>query len=142
MGRLLVVANRLPLNTIRKAGDMHFRPSPGGLAVGLSSLPESSKRLWLGWPGMTNEKLKADEKDQIRERLAAEDCQPVFLSRRQMEEYYQGFCNETIWPLFHYFPRRTVYEKRFWKTYMQVNEVFCDEVMKAIIRTFSPFILA
>jgi trehalose 6-phosphate synthase/phosphatase len=130
MGRLLVVANRLPFNTIRRAGVLHFRPSPGGLAVGLSSLPESSKRLWLGWPGVTNEKLKADEKDQIRERLAAEHCHPVFLSGKQMEGYYQGFCNKTIWPLFHYFPRRTVYEARFWKTYMQVNEAFCDEVMK------------
>jgi len=130
MGRLLVIANRLPLNTARKAGELHFRPSPGGLAVGLSSLPESIERLWLGWPGVTNEKLKADEKDQIRERLAAEHCHPVFLSRRQMEGYYQGFCNKTIWPLFHYFPRRTIYEARFWKTYKQVNEAFCDEVMK------------
>jgi trehalose 6-phosphate synthase/phosphatase len=130
MGRLLVVANRLPLNTIRSAGVLHFRPSPGGLAVGLSSLPESSKRLWLGWPGVTNEKLKAEEKHQIIERLAAEHCHPVFLSRKQMEGYYQGFCNKTIWPLFHYFPRRSVYEARFWKTYKQVNEAFCDEVMK------------
>ena len=130
LGRLLVVANRLPLNTMRKAGELHFRPSPGGLAVGLSSLPESCERLWLGWPGVTNEKLKAEEKNQIRERLAAEDCHPVFLSRGQMEGYYQGFCNKTIWPLFHYFPRRAVYEKRFWKTYRQVNEAFCDEVMK------------
>ena len=130
MRRLLVVANRLPLTTTRKGGELHFRPSPGGLAVGLSSLPESCERLWLGWPGVTNEKLKAEEKGQITKRLAAEDCHPLFLSRRQMEGYYQGFCNKTIWPLFHYFPRRTVYEKRFWKTYREVNEAFCDEVMK------------
>ena len=130
MGRLLVVANRLPLSTMRKAGELHFRPSPGGLAVGLSSLPECSERLWLGWPGVTNEKLKAEEKHQIIERLAAEDCHPVFLSRKQMEGYYQGFCNKTIWPLFHYFPRRAVYEIRFWKTYKQVNKAFCDEVMR------------
>ncbi|MHC4431137.1 MAG: bifunctional alpha,alpha-trehalose-phosphate synthase (UDP-forming)/trehalose-phosphatase [Planctomycetota bacterium] len=130
MGRLLVVANRLPLSTTRKAGELHFRPSPGGLAVGLSSLPESTERLWLGWPGLTNEKLKAEQKHQVIERLAAEDCHPVFLSRRQMEGYYQGFCNKTIWPLFHYFPRRAVYEVHFWKTYEQVNHAFCDEVMK------------
>ncbi len=130
MGRLLVVANRLPLNTIRKAGELHFRPSPGGLAVGLSSLPESTERLWLGWPGVTNEKLKAEEKHKIIEQLTAEDCHPVFLSRGQVEGYYRGFCNKTIWPLFHYFPRRTVYEERFWKTYGQVNKAFCDEVMR------------
>jgi len=130
MGRLLVVANRLPLNTTRKAGELHFRPSPGGLAVGLSSLPDSVERVWLGWPGATSEKLRSEEKDQIRERLVDECCHPVFLTRRQMEGYYQGFCNKTIWPLFHYFPNRTVCEVRFWKVYRQVNELFCEEVMK------------
>lgn len=130
MGRLLVVANRLPLSTIRKAGKLHFRPSPGGLAVGLSSLPECRERLWLGWPGVTNEKLKSEEKHQIIDRLADENCHPVFLSRKQMDGYYQGFCNKTIWPLFHYFPRRTVYEIRFWKMYKQVNKAFCEEVMR------------
>lgn len=130
MGRLLVVANRLPVNATRRAGELNFRPSPGGLAVGLSSLPKSGNRLWVGWPGVTNEKLKGEERRQIMGQLAAEDCHPIFLSRRQMEKYYQGFCNETIWPLFHYFPTRTVYEVQFWKTYKQVNSQFCDEVLK------------
>jgi len=130
MGRLLVVANRLPLNTARRAGELHFRPSPGGLAVGLSSLPESCEQVWIGWPGITSEKLSAEDKEQIRKRLAEENCHPIFLSRRQMEGYYQGFCNKTIWPLFHYFAMRTLYEERFWKTYEQVNRVFCDEVME------------
>ena len=85
MDRFLIVANRLPFSTMRKAGELHFRPSPGGLAVGLSSLPESTERLWLGWPGITNEKLKAEEKHQIIDRLAGEDYHPVFLSRKQME---------------------------------------------------------
>lgn len=130
--RLLVVANRLPVNAARRGAELRFLASPGGLAVGLSSLPESCKKLWIGWPGVTNEKLKADERYQISKKLAAESCHPVFLSRRQMEGYYQGFCNETIWPLFHYFPRRAVYEVRFWKVYKQVNEAFCDEVMKIV----------
>jgi len=128
--RLLVVANRLPVSASRKAGELQFRQSPGGLAVGLSSLPDSIQRLWLGWPGVTNEKIRTDEKHKITEQLAAQDCHPVFLSRRQMDGYYQGFCNKTIWPLFHYFPRRSVYEVRFWRTYKQVNKAFCDEVMK------------
>lgn len=130
MGRLLVVANRLPFNITKRAGEFNFRPSPGGLATGLSSLPESFERLWMGWPGITSEKLASEGKDQIRERLAGENCRPVFLSRKQIDHYYLGFCNKTVWPLFHYFPMRTVYEEHFWKTYQQVNEIFCDEVMK------------
>ena len=130
MGRLLVIANRLPFSIIKRAGRFHFRPSPGGLATGLSSLSESFERLWMGWPGITNEKLTAEDKSQIGEKLAAEDCRPVFLSQKQIEDYYFGFCNKTIWPLFHYFPMRTVYEEHFWKTYKQVNQIFCDEIFE------------
>ena len=50
MGRLIIVANRLPVNTTRRAGNLHFSQSPGGLAAGLKSLPESTDRLWLGGP--------------------------------------------------------------------------------------------
>jgi trehalose 6-phosphate synthase/phosphatase len=130
MGRLLVIANRLPFNITKRAGEFHFRPSPGGLATGLSSLIESYEQLWIGWPGITSEKLTSEGKAHIRERLAGENCRPVFLSRKQFDHYYLGFCNKTIWPLFHYFPMRTVYEEHFWKTYKQVNQTFCDEIIE------------
>jgi len=130
MSRVLIVANRLPFNITKRTGDFHFRPSPGGLATGLSSLSESYERLWIGWPGITNEKLNNKDKELIRKRLSSENCRPVFLSRKQNDLYYLGFCNKTIWPLFHYFPMRTVYEMQFWKTYKHVNQIFCDEVIK------------
>jgi len=132
MRRLLVIANRLPFSITKRVGEFHFRPSPGGLATGLSSLPESFERVWIGWPGITNEKLTAEDKDQIREKLIAENCLPVFLSKKQIDHYYLGFCNKTIWPLFHYFPVRTVFEDAFWKTYKQVNQTFCNEVMEIV----------
>jgi len=130
MERLLVIANRLPFSISKRAGEFRFRPAPGGLAMGLSSLPESVKRLWIGWPGTTSERLTAEDKSIIKEKLASENCIPIFLSKKQMEQYYLGFCNKMIWPLFHYFPERTIFEDRFWKTYRQVNQTFCDEVMK------------
>jgi len=86
----------------------------------------------MGWPGLTSEKLTAEDKDQIEKNLAAKNCIPVFLPKKQIENYYLGFCNKTIWPLFHYFPVRTVYEEHFWKTYKQVNLTFCNEVMKIV----------
>ena len=124
MGRLLVVANRLPFSITKRADEFNFRPSPGGLAVGLSSLPKSYERLWIGWPGITNEKLTNDNREKIKEKLAAENCIPIFLSEKQIELYYLGFSNKTIWPLFHYFPTRTIWEDNFWKTYKQVNQAF------------------
>jgi len=128
MGRLLVVANRLPFSMTKRAGQFNFRPSPGGLAVGLSSLPESYERLWIGWPGIANEKLASGDKGRVRKKLAEENCLPVFLSQEQIKLYYLGFCNETIWPLFHYFPTRTLWEDRFWDAYTQVNKAFCSEL--------------
>ncbi len=132
MKRLVVIANRLPFSLTKANGEFHFHSSAGGLAVGLSSLPESYERIWIGWPGIANEKLTDEDKDHIKEKLAAEHCMPVFLSRKQIEHYYQGFCNETIWPLFHYFPTRTIWENRFWQAYKQVNHAFCREAMKII----------
>jgi len=132
MGRLLIIANRLPFSISKRRGKFFLRPSPGGLAVGLSSLPESYDRLWIGWPGMTSEKLSAEDKIKIKEKLADESCIPIFLSKKQIENYYLGFCNKTIWPLFHYFPVRTVFEERFWRTYKQVNQSFCEEMLKII----------
>ncbi len=130
MSRVLIVANRLPFNIAKRTGKFHFRPSPGGLAVGLSSLPDSYEQLWIGWPGITNEKLNNKDKELIRKRLSTENCQPVFLSRKHIDNYYLGFCNKTIWPLFHYFPLRTIYEEHYWKTYKNVNQIFCDEIIK------------
>jgi trehalose 6-phosphate synthase/phosphatase len=130
VARLLVIANRLQFSISKREGEFHFRPSPGGLATGLSSLPDTYQRLWIGWPGIASERLSNDDKNQIREKLIAENCAPIFLSQRQLELYYLGFCNKTLWPLFHYFPTRAVYERRFWKAYCQVNQLFCDEILK------------
>lgn len=130
MRRLIVAANRLPVSVSLRDGQYQFRPSPGGLAVGLSCLPDSLERLWLGWPGISSERLKAEEKDRIRESLRQQNSSPVFLSQRQIDRYYLGFCNKTIWPLFHYFPVRTIFEPQFWKAYRQVNHLFCEQVLK------------
>jgi len=130
MNRLLLVANRLPISITKRLGELRFTQSPGGLATGLSSLSKSYECLLMGWPGIASGKLTDENKAQISEKLNAEKCIPVFLSQKQVENYYLGFSNRTVWPLFHYMPLNTVYENRFWQTYKQVNQIFCDEVLK------------
>ncbi|MBN2588233.1 MAG: bifunctional alpha,alpha-trehalose-phosphate synthase (UDP-forming)/trehalose-phosphatase [Sedimentisphaerales bacterium] len=130
MNRLLIVANRLPVSINKRGSEFFFQPSAGGLAVGLSSLPEDIERLWIGWPGLENEELNKEDKKVISAELKSQHCLPVYLSKKQIEQYYLGFCNNTIWPLFHYFLTRTLWEERFWKTYKQVNHEFCNEVLK------------
>ncbi|MHC4619519.1 MAG: bifunctional alpha,alpha-trehalose-phosphate synthase (UDP-forming)/trehalose-phosphatase [Planctomycetota bacterium] len=130
MDTLLIVANRLPVSVTRRSDRLDFSASPGGLAAGLSALSKSHHQVCMGWPGITTERLTAEERTEISNKLAKRNCHPIFLSARQIENYYQGFANKTIWPLFHYFPLRTIYENRFWRAYRQVNELFCSEVKK------------
>jgi len=53
---------------------------------------------------------------------------PVFLSKKEIEEYYEGFSNETLWPNFHYFNQYVVYKKRFWEAYQKVNQKFARAI--------------
>jgi trehalose 6-phosphate synthase/phosphatase len=131
MKRLLIVSNRLPVSIERKRGEVYFQPSVGGLASGLGSFYKSYNSLWIGWPGISLAKKEGDEKRNIEKRLLAEfNSLPVFLSQNDIENYYHGFCNKTIWPLFHYFPQYVVYEESHYQTYKRINMLFCDAVME------------
>lgn len=137
--RLVIVSNRLPFNVEIKDGLPIFHPSAGGLVTGLASFRESrqqsaalpAEHLWVGWPG-TSIDISLRE-DVIRQALASFKSFPVFLTEEQMEHFYLGFCNATIWPLFHYFPSFTVYQAPFWAQYKQINQLFAD-ALEAILR--------
>jgi trehalose 6-phosphate synthase/phosphatase len=84
----------------------------------------------VGWPAVASDKITPQEKRKISTQLAEQNWHPVFLSAKDIRNYYDGFCNKTIWPLFHYFPLHTVYEDRYWQAYERVNKAFCDAVLK------------
>ena len=136
--RLLVVSNRLPVTVAEREGKLQFQRSAGGLVSGLSAYLDSlrgspladSQYIWVGWPGVTvNDRMK----EKVKSELFSEfQSYPVFISERDMETFYYGFCNRTIWPLFHYFPGRSVFNESDWKSYKRVNSMFCDAVMDVI----------
>jgi trehalose 6-phosphate synthase/phosphatase len=128
MSRLLIVSNRLPFNVEKKGGKLNFQPSLGGLASALVGFYKSRPSLWIGWPGIELEKVKDEEKT-ITDKLSSEQCHPVFLSAQDVEDFYFGFCNQTIWPLFHYFPEYVEYNPDLWQAYQRVNEIFADAVV-------------
>ena len=138
MKRILIVSNRLPVTTAVKEGKLEFQVSAGGLVSGLSAYLDTLKGssftqsdyVWVGWPGsVVPEKMKEELKSRA---LAEFNAYPVMLSERAMEKFYQGFCNKTIWPLFHYFPTYTVYDDDYWTQYQRVNQIFCDTVMEIV----------
>jgi len=126
MQRLLIVSNRLPITIQEKRGDVYVEPSVGGLATGLRSWYKSSPSIWIGWAGIGRKKIKRET--DIMAKLVAENCHPVPLSQPDVEAYYHGMCNRTIWPLFHYFPLYAEYSESFWQAYERVNTAFANAV--------------
>ena len=131
MNQLLIVSNRLPVTIQRKEEKLYFKQSMGGLATGLGSFYKSFNSKWVGWCGITSEKIDFEEKKKIEAKLDKDySSYSVFLTRRQVELYYSEFCNKTLWPLLHGFTQFATYDRNSWKTYKKVNELFANTVLE------------
>ncbi len=120
MGKTIIISNRLPVKAVVKGDQYQITTSEGGLATGLSSIfagDESS--IWIGWPGIDVPKEKEGE---IREELKTKKLLPVFLSAEEIKQFYEGFSNEILWPIFHYMVTYANYETSYWDYYRKVNE--------------------
>jgi len=136
--RLVIVSNRLPFTVSVKEGVAEFKPSAGGLTTGLWSYlqrksPAGAERpdyLWMGWPGAS---IRPESEAAVRTYGAQQfkSC-PVFLPEESMDRFYLGFCNKTLWPLFHYFPMLAHYEEEYWQEYQSVNRRFGEAVVNAL----------
>ncbi len=124
---MIIVSNRLPFSISKTETEYDLKPSAGGLATGLKSYHRDNNSVWIGWPGVIPE--NEDEEKRINTLIKKEDCVPVFLSESEIEGFYDGFSNATLWPLFHYFSEFTQYKKRYWKSYLEVNQKFADVVL-------------
>jgi trehalose 6-phosphate synthase/phosphatase len=129
--KLIFVSNRLPVTVEKKRGAISYKQSMGGLATGLGSFYHSFNSIWTGWCGIPKESLTQGDRKEIESTLLNEyRCDSLYLTNSEVKLFYHGFCNKTIWPLFHYFPNYTVYEKSFWQSYVRVNEKYCEAVLK------------
>jgi trehalose 6-phosphate synthase/phosphatase len=126
--KTIIVSNRLPVRIERKQDELEFLPSEGGLATGLGSIYKEGDNIWLGWPGAVLES-EAEESLTLKE-LQNQNMYPVFLTEEEIELYYEGFSNETLWPNFHYFNQYSVFKESYWESYKQVNQKFADQILK------------
>ncbi|MGI6457476.1 MAG: bifunctional alpha,alpha-trehalose-phosphate synthase (UDP-forming)/trehalose-phosphatase [bacterium] len=133
MNRLIIISNRLPVTIERQENQFQFKKSVGGLATGMSSVYRDYEGMWVGWSGLAKEHLSTQESEDLTRRLRDElNNFPVFLSRRDIRLFYEGFCNRTIWPLFHYFIQYTDFDKETWNAYQECNQAFLDAVLQVI----------
>lgn len=132
--RLIVVSNRLPVQLTIVGGKLISKPTVGGVATGISSYINAQKQtnpefkhVWVGWPGAT-----IPENPSVLTEALGADYFPVHLTEAQMENFYDGFCNKTLWPLFHYFPALTEFQDAFWHEYVQVNVIYCNRIVEIL----------
>lgn len=119
---VVVVANRLPVDQVTLGdGSTEWRPSPGGLVAALEPVVQSSGGTWVGWPGAPDTELDPFDADGMH-------VVPVALSAVEVAEYYEGFSNGTLWPLYHDVTGEPVFERRWWDAYRTVNQRFADAV--------------
>ncbi len=124
---LVVISNRLPFQVERRGGKLHLTRSPGGLVAALDPVLHRRGGVWVGWPGVAQEDLEALGGGELRPPGSAGlTYRPVSLSAHELSQYYAGFSNRTLWPLFHYFVGRTNIDDAAWSVYDRVNERFAQ----------------
>ncbi len=123
MRRPILVANRLPvtIGVDPDTGQQTLTHSVGGLVTGLRPLHESSGGLWVGYPG-------AEPDEDVRRQLTEHNLVPVQLDPQDYEDYYEGYSNDAIWPLFHYFTEFGSFVPEQFEAYRRVNQRFADVI--------------
>jgi trehalose 6-phosphate synthase len=116
----VVVSNRLPVDHVTGAdGVARWSTSPGGLVTALEPIMRSNGGAWVGWAGQPDLDLEPFENDGVQ-------IVPVPLSADDLENYYEGFSNDTLWPLYHDVIAPPSYHRQWWESYVEVNQRFAD----------------
>lgn len=132
MSKTIIVSNRLPLQLSIEDNTVSSEPSVGGLATGLKSVHRDSNGLWIGWTGLTVEETPDHLRPDIDNAVASQQCAAVELQQEDMDGFYYGFSNRTIWPLFHYFMEYAEFDDENWEIYKKVNRKFAQVVIDNI----------
>lgn len=130
MGKTIIISNRLPVQLQISNGTISAIPSVGGLATGMKSVHSGGDSLWIGWSGLTDEDIPKKLSPKIDEALAEHGSSKVNLSAAEVDGFYFGFSNRTIWPLFHYFLEYSEFELESWNVYKAVNQKFADAILE------------
>src|SRR5687768_14445193 len=134
--RLIIVSNRLSFQFSEKRGKIVVQPSAGGLVSSIRSYIQHLQinqkginltHIWIGDAGVSERKFM----EYYGKRNVQQDeftLHPVFLTDGLREKFYNGFCNDTIWPLFHYFPSYAKYTEDYFENYIIANQLFSNKI--------------
>lgn len=128
-GRLVIVSNRLPISFERDKEELKVKPSSGGLVSALEPLLKKNGGVWVGNAG-TEEHARAEQLLKEGAQEHAYEYQPVFLTKEEQENFYEGFSNEVVWPLFHDLQSRCKFDPKYWDYFLKVNNKFAEATAK------------
>lgn len=134
--RLILVSNRLPFQLIESNGRITLKQSDGGLVTALKGYFEQpdnadrfSEKLWVGSADFPEKSWNRYQQDPEPQSFKID---ALFIAPKSYNKYYNGFCNATLWPLFHYFPSYVVYDESFFQEYENVNQLFANHLIDLI----------
>jgi trehalose 6-phosphate synthase len=117
---LVIVANRLPVDRVRNPdGTLGWRRSPGGLVTAIDPVMRANDGAWIGWSGGTDTDLEPFVDDGL-------SLVPVPLEQQEVEEFYEGFANATLWPLYHDVVAKPEFHREWFESYVRVNRRFAE----------------
>jgi trehalose 6-phosphate synthase/phosphatase len=124
--RLIVISNRLPAKLRATPTGWRAERSTGGLATAMNPILRHGGGVWIGWPG-DSARIGNPERQQIIDKWNVEDALvAVEIPPETVEHFYEGYSNQTLWPLFHHFPSRLTFDEKGWAAYLAANMLFRD----------------
>ena len=119
---LVIAANRLPVDkVVTDDGEVEWRRSPGGLVTAMESVMRTQPGAWVGWAGDAGDAPEPFDEDGIH-------LHPVALSADEVRDYYEGFSNDTLWPIYHDVIVPATFHRDWWSSYQTVNQRFAEAV--------------
>lgn len=115
--QFIVVANRLPAYRVGTGAGMTWRRSAGGLVTAMEPVLADRSGAWIGWDGAAGRATRSGELDGL-------SLRPLSLTAREVREFYEGFCNSALWPLYHDAIQLPEFQRHWWQTYREANAKF------------------
>ncbi|HET9785331.1 MAG TPA: trehalose-6-phosphate synthase, partial [Terriglobales bacterium] len=128
--RFLVVSNRQPYAHVRHGGQIRVEKPPSGLTLALEPIVQATRGTWIAAASGSADSERVDDHGRVLSPPPGVEyrLRRIFLPPKLQQDFYTGFANSTLWPLCHIAYHQPRFEERWWKAYLQANQVFADAV--------------
>ncbi len=131
LGKFIIVSNRLPIVLEKTDSGWEVHPGSGGLVQAVAPILKRKGGLWVGWPGVSGDEEGWREVAAQAVAKTGYELVPVPLSEEEVDQFYLGFSNAVLWPLFHDFLDACDFDPVYWRTYREVNRKFARAVVSS-----------